>query len=131
MSFYPPQIDQRFRRPKNAGDVPDPSASGTGGAPSCGAIARLSLAIDPVNHVIRDARFRSSGCGYAIAASSLLTEMLIGITVPEAATLLANLATWATLAAEQLGAFPSDRQHCGTLPLDALAAASSLFTPTP
>lgn len=130
MSFYPPKVNQRFRAPKNAGDIVDPAALGTAGAPSCGAIVRLSLAIDPVDHVIRDAKFRSSGCGFAIAASSLLTEMLIGITVPEAATLLANNGTWSNLAAEQLGEFPSGKQHCAILPRDSLAAALSNYQTT-
>lgn len=130
MSFYPPDIDRRFRLPKNAGDIRNPAAIGTAGAPSCGALVRLSLAIDPVDHVIRDVKFRSSGCGFAIAASSLLTEMLIGITVPEAATLLASQSAWTTLATEQLGEFPSGRHHCSILPVDALAAAFSNYQST-
>jgi NifU-like protein len=93
------------------------------GAPSCGAIVRLSIEIEPANHTIRSAKFQSSGCGYAVAAASLLTEVLIGISVPEAASLLAVDGGWERLVNDHLGDFPVNRNHCSALARDALAAA--------
>jgi NifU-like protein len=123
MSFYPPKIAARFRKPKNAGELPAPTASGSAGATECGAIARLTLCIDPADHIIHEAKFKSSGCGFAVAAMSLLTDCLIGITVPEAANLLQRNALWNSMLAEQLGEFPHERKHCATLALEALTAA--------
>ena len=123
MEHYPPKIQVRFRDQQLVGEVAEPAAEGTAGAPICGAITRLSLAIDPVDHKIAEAKFRSSGCGFAVAAASLLAETLIGSKVPDAAELLRSPRTWNELVAADLGEFPPERRHCADLALEALAEA--------
>jgi NifU-like protein len=123
MNYYPDRIRERFRRHECVGEVHEPTALGIAGAPVCGAITRLSLAIDPIDHKISDAKFRSSGCGFAVAAAALLTETLIGSKVPDAAELLRSRRTWNELVASDLGKFSPERRHCAELALDALAEA--------
>jgi NifU-like protein len=122
MSFYPQTIAELFRTSKHVGSIENPAATGSAGAPVCGAVARLSLEIHPANHLIADAKFRSSGCGYAVAAMELLCTLLIGTTVPDAASLLGSDRAWNAFIVEQLGEIEASRSHCLVLARDTLAA---------
>lgn len=122
VSYYPVKIEELFRSPEHVGAIENPAATGSAGARECGAVARLSLEIDPVDHLIGAARFRSSGCGYAVAALELLCSMLNGTTVPDAASLLGSDRAWNTFVIEQLGEVELGRRHCLALARDTLAA---------
>jgi NifU-like protein len=123
MNFFPPEIETFYHAPEHAGSIENPAAAGSAGAPVCGAVARLSLNIHPGDHLIGDAKFRSSGCGYAVAAMELLCTLLIGTTIPDAASLLGSDRAWNAFVVEQLGEVEAGRTHCLALARDTLAAA--------
>lgn len=114
---YSKQVLDHYENPRNVGslDKSDPSV-GTGivGAPSCGDVLKLQIRVD--DGVITDARFKTYGCGSAIASSSLVTEWLKGRTLDEAAA-IKN-----TAIAEEL-ALPPVKIHCSILAEDAIKAA--------
>lgn len=122
MSYYAAKIDELFRAPEHVGCVTDAPAAGSAGAPICGAVARLSLDIS-TEHLIGDARFRCSGCGYAVAAMEHLCTILTGTTVSDAASLLGSDLSWNTFVVEQLGEIEAGREHCLALARETLAAA--------
>lgn len=115
---YSEKVLDHYENPRNVGslDVDDPSV-GTGmvGAPACGDVMRLSIKVDQ-NGVISDAKFKTYGCGSAIASSSLLTEWVRGKTIDEAAQ-IKN-----TQIAEEL-ALPPVKIHCSVLAEDSIKAA--------
>ena len=84
---YSDKVLQHYENPKNVGkfDANEPNV-GTGlvGAPACGDVLRLQLKVDPETDTIIDARFKTYGCGSAIASSSLVSEMVKGLTLEEA-----------------------------------------------
>lgn len=114
---YSKQVLDHYENPRNVGslDKSDPSV-GTGivGAPSCGDVLKLQIRVE--DGVITDARFKTYGCGSAIASSSLVTEWVKGRTLDEAAT-IRN-----TDIAEEL-ALPPVKIHCSILAEDAIRAA--------
>jgi nitrogen fixation NifU-like protein len=116
---YSDKVLEHYERPKNVGslDKNDPSV-GTGivGAPECGDVMKLQLKISPVTHVIEDAKFKTFGCGSAIASSSLATEWVKGRTVDEA------LALKNTDIVNELS-LPPVKIHCSVLAEDAIKAA--------
>ena len=109
--------------PQNVGDVSDSASIGRAGSLKCGATLRFSLAIDE-NQRITEARFRSAGCSYLVAASSLLTEQVKGKSTGEAA-LLAQDPKRSII--EVLGDSP-DRIHCALLACEALISAVKTFS---
>ena len=115
---YSDKVIEHYENPKNVGtlDKNDPNV-GTGlvGAPACGDVMRLQLKISD-DGVIQDAKFKTFGCGSAIASSSLVTEWVKGKSVDEAAT-IKN-----TQIAEEL-ALPPVKIHCSILAEDAIKAA--------
>src|SRR5260221_12215576 len=115
---YSDKVLEHYERPKNVGslDKSDPTV-GTGivGAPECGDVMKLQLKIN-ADGVIEDARFKTFGCGSAIASSSLATEMVKGKTVEEA------LQIKNTELVEEL-ALPPVKIHCSVLAEDAIKAA--------
>lgn len=124
MSFYPKHINEYFLRPRNVGEVHEADAVGNTGSPVCGAAVRLTLRIDASSRKITEAKFKAAGCGYLIAAASVLTEILNDLTIAEATTLPTLLES---IVAEQLGEFPLQKQHCATLCRDALGAAITAY----
>jgi nitrogen fixation NifU-like protein len=116
---YSDKILEHYNNPRNVGsfDGKDPTV-GTGlvGAPECGDVMKLQIKIDPVTGKIEDARFKTFGCGSAIASSSLATEWLKGKTIDEALT-IKN-----TQIVEEL-ALPPVKVHCSVLAEDAIRAA--------
>jgi nitrogen fixation protein NifU and related proteins len=117
---YSEKVLDHYENPRNVGALDKDSANvGTGmvGAPACGDVMRLQIEVDE-NDVISDAKFKTYGCGSAIASSSLLTEWVKGKTLDEA-TQIKN-----TDIAEEL-ALPPVKVHCSVLAEDAIKAAIS------
>ena len=116
---YSDKILDHYNNPRNVGsfDAADPTV-GTGlvGAPECGDVMRLQIKVNPDTGVIEDARFKTFGCGSAIASSSLATEWLKGKTIDEAKG-IKN-----TQIVEEL-ALPPVKVHCSVLAEDAIKAA--------
>lgn len=115
---YSDKVNDHFSHPRNVGslDASDPSV-GTGmvGAPACGDVMRLQLKINDAG-IIEDARFKTFGCGSAIASSSLVTEMVKGRSMDDA------LKIRNTAIAEELS-LPPVKIHCSVLAEDAIRAA--------
>ena len=118
---YSEKLLEHFKTPKNVGTL-DKNAQnvGTGlvGAPECGDVMRLQIEVDDESKVIKDAKFKTFGCGSAIASSSLATEWLKGKTIDEALT-IDNMAI-----VEEL-ALPPVKIHCSVLAEDAIKGAIS------
>lgn len=116
---YSEKVLDHYNNPKNVGTL-DKSKStvGTGlvGAPECGDVMRLQIEVDPATRVITDAKFKTFGCGSAIASSSLATEWLKGKTVDEAVQ-IDNMDI-----VEELN-LPPVKIHCSVLAEDAIKAA--------
>jgi nitrogen fixation NifU-like protein len=116
---YSEKILEHYNNPRNVGsfDAADPTV-GTGlvGAPECGDVMKLQIKVNPDTGVIEDAKFKTFGCGSAIASSSLATEWLKGKTVDQAAG-IKN-----TEIVEEL-ALPPVKVHCSVLAEDAIKAA--------
>jgi len=116
---YSDKVIDHYENPRNVGsfDAQDASvATGMVGAPACGDVMKLQIKVDPVTGVIEDARFKTYGCGSAIASSSLVTEWVKGKTLDQA------LAIKNTAIAEEL-ALPPVKIHCSILAEDAIKAA--------
>jgi len=116
---YSDKVIDHYENPRNVGTLDkEDAAVGTGlvGAPACGDVMRLQLRINPETDVIEDAKFKTFGCGSAIASSSLVTEWVKGKTVDEAET-IKN-----TDIAKHL-ALPPVKIHCSVLAEDAIKAA--------
>jgi nitrogen fixation protein NifU and related proteins len=116
---YSDKVVDHFNNPRNVGSLPkqDPTV-GTGlvGAPECGDVMKLQVRVNPGTGVIDEARFKTFGCGSAIASSSLATEWLKGKTVDEALS-IKNTDIVAELA------LPPVKIHCSVLAEDAIKAA--------
>ena len=114
---YSSQVIDHYQNPRNVGKLdPDKPSVGTGmvGAPSCGDVMKLQIEVE--EGVIKDAKFKTYGCGSAIASSSLLTEWVKGKSIDEAHK-IKN-----TQLAEEL-ALPPVKIHCSVLAEDAIKAA--------
>lgn len=116
---YSEKVLDHYSNPRNVGslDKSDPNV-GTGivGAPECGDVMKLQIKINPETNVIEDAKFKTFGCGSAIASSSLATEWVKGKSVEEA------MALKNTAIVEEL-ALPPVKIHCSVLAEDAIKAA--------
>ncbi len=115
---YSNKVLDHYENPRNVGKLDDSDANvGTGmvGAPACGDVMRLQIKVN-AEGVIEDAKFKTYGCGSAIASSSLLTEWVKGRTIDEAAK-IRN-----TEIAQELG-LPPVKIHCSVLAEDAIKAA--------
>jgi nitrogen fixation NifU-like protein len=114
---YSEKVMEHFKNPRNVGEIPDADGIGNVGNPVCGDIMRLYIKVDPKNEVITDAKFKTFGCGAAIATSSMVTELVKGKTIDEALK-ISNHAV-----AEALGGLPKVKMHCSVLAEQALAGA--------
>lgn len=116
---YSNQVIDHYENPRNVGSLPknDPNV-GTGlvGAPECGDVMKLQIKVNPESNVIEDAKFKTFGCGSAIASSSLATEWLKGKTIEEASQ-IKN-----TQIVQELS-LPPVKVHCSVLAEDAIRAA--------
>ena len=116
---YSEKVLDHYENPRNVGsfDKADEHV-GTGmvGAPACGDVMKLQIKVNPATHLIEEARFKTYGCGSAIASSSLVTEWVKGKTLDEAAALKNSEI------AEEL-ALPPVKIHCSILAEDAIKAA--------
>ncbi len=122
MSIYPTKINQRFARPKNAGAAEIRlDAAGTGASLICGAFVRLFLQINDESKIIESARFKSNGCGYAVAAADALAEKIINRKLTDLHGAEANV--WQAEIEAGLDAFPPLRRHCLEICVDALRSA--------
>ena len=120
---YSDKVLDHYKNPRNVGSLPKDEANvGTGlvGAPECGDVMKLQMRINPETEVIEDAKFKTFGCGSAIASSSLATEWVKGKTVDEALT-IKN-----TDIVKELS-LPPVKIHCSVLAEDAIKAAVSDF----
>ncbi len=116
---YSNKVIDHYENPRNVGSLPKDDANvGTGlvGAPECGDVMKLQVKVNPDTGVIDDAKFKTFGCGSAIASSSLVTEWVKGKTLDEAAALKNSQI------AEEL-ALPPVKIHCSILAEDAIKAA--------
>ena len=113
---YSEKVMDHFMNPRNVGEIEDASGVGTVGNAKCGDIMRIYLDIDD-NGVIRDCKFKTFGCGAAVATSSMATEMVKGKTVQEALT-VTNKAVM-----EALDGLPQVKIHCSLLAEEAIHAA--------
>ena len=114
--MYTEKVMDHFMHPRNVGEIDNASGVGTVGNAKCGDIMRIFLDIDE-NQVVRDAKFKTFGCGAAIATSSMATEMIIGKTIQEALE-VTNKAVM-----EALGGLPPVKVHCSLLAEQAVHAA--------
>jgi len=117
-TLYNETVMDHFINPRNMGDVKDADAVGEVGAAACGDIMKISLKIDESTGTITDARFKTFGCGSAIAASSMATELIKGRTIEE---LQKNFNNDDIVTA--LGGLPPVKIHCSVLATEALNAA--------
>ncbi|MGI5885302.1 MAG: Fe-S cluster assembly scaffold protein NifU [Candidatus Spyradocola sp.] len=113
--MYSEKVMDHFTNPRNVGEIPDASGVGTVGNAKCGDIMRIYLKIE--NGIIEDVKFKTFGCGAAIATSSMATEMVKGKSIEEAMK-LTNKAV-----AEALDGLPPVKMHCSLLAEQALKEA--------
>jgi len=104
-----------FMNPRNVGDMEDADGVGIEGNPTCGDAMKIYIKVD--NDRIVDAKFKTFGCGAAIAVSSMVTEIVKGKTIDEA------LAISKETVADALGGLPAQKMHCSNLGADALRKA--------
>ena len=114
--MYTEKVMDHFQNPRNVGEIEDASGVGTVGNAKCGDIMRMYLDIDE-NHVIRECKFKTFGCGAAIATSSMATELVKGKTI-EQALQVTNEAVM-----EALDGLPPVKVHCSLLAQEAIHAA--------
>jgi nitrogen fixation NifU-like protein len=112
---YSEKVMEHFRNPRNVGEIENPDGVGKVGNPVCGDIMELYIKVD--GGIITDAKFKTFGCGAAIAASSMVTELVKNKTIEDALR-ISNRAV-----AEALGGLPPIKMHCSVLAEEALKRA--------
>lgn len=113
--MYTPKVMEHFFNPRNIGEIPDADGVGTVGNPVCGDM--MTIYIKVKDDKIEDIKFKTFGCGAAIATSSMVTEMAKGKTLDEALTITRKDV------ADELGGLPPIKMHCSNLAADALHEA--------
>jgi len=115
MAMYNDKVMDHFMNPRNVGEIENPDGTGTYGSPVCGDMMQITIRVE--NETITDAKFKTFGCGSAIASSSMATEMIIGKTIDEA------LALTNKQIVEELGGLPAVKVHCSVLADHAIKCA--------
>lgn len=115
MGLYNDTVMDHFMNPRNVGELENPDGTGTYGSPVCGDMMQIQIQVE--NDIITDAKFKTFGCGSAIASSSMATSMIIGKTVDEA------LAVSNKQIIEELGGLPAVKVHCSVLADHAIKSA--------
>jgi nitrogen fixation NifU-like protein len=113
--MYSEKVMDHFTNPRNVGEITDADGIGTEGNPVCGDMMKIFIKVDEGK--ITDAKFKTFGCGAAIAVSSMITEMAKGKTLDEALTITKESV------ADALDGLPAQKQHCSNLGADALHKA--------
>ena len=114
---YSEKVKDHYQNPRNVGEIENASGVGTVGNAKCGDIMRMFLDIDDKTHIIKDCKFKTFGCGAAVATSSMATEMVKGKTIEEALK-VTNVAVM-----EALDGLPPIKVHCSLLAEQAIHAA--------
>ena len=114
--MYSEKVMDHFQHPRNVGEIENASGVGTVGNAKCGDIMRMYLDIDD-NGIIQDCKFKTFGCGAAIATSSIATEMIKGRTLEDA------LALTNQEVVDALGGLPAHKLHCSVLAEEAVKSA--------
>lgn len=117
--MYSELVMEHFSNPRNVGEIPDADGVGQEGNPTCGDIMKLYIKVEDGR--LKDVKFKTFGCGAAIATSSMVTEMVMGKTLEEAMD-VSNRQV-----AEALGGLPPTKMHCSNLAADALHKAIEDF----
>ena len=115
--MYSEKVMDHFQHPRNVGEIENASGVGTVGNAKCGDIMRMFLDIDDKTHIIKECKFKTFGCGAAVATSSMATEMVKGKTIEEAMQ-ITNKAVM-----EALDGLPPVKVHCSLLAEEAIHAA--------
>ena len=113
--MYSEKVMEHFFNPKNVGEIPDADGVGTVGNPICGDMMTIYIKVEEGR--IADIKFKTFGCGAAIATSSMVTELAKGKTLEEAMKITRDAV------AEELGGLPPIKMHCSNLAADALHRA--------
>ena len=113
--MYSEKVMDHFENPRNVGEIQGANGVGQVGNPTCGDIMKIYLTVE--DNIIKDIKFKTFGCGAAVATSSMVTELAKGKTLEEALE-LSNAAV-----AEALGGLPPKKMHCSNLAADALHEA--------
>ncbi len=116
--MYSEKVMDHFSNPRNVGELEGANAVGQVGNPKCGDIMKMYLTIDE-NEVITDAKFKTFGCGAAVATSSMATELIKGKTIEEALKITNKAVT------EALDGLPPAKLHCSVLAEEAIRSAIS------
>lgn len=117
--MYSELVMEHFSNPRNVGEIPDADGVGEEGNPTCGDIMKMYIKVKDGR--IADVKFKTFGCGAAIATSSMVTEMVMGKTLEEAMEISNKVV------AEALGGLPPVKMHCSNLAADALHKAIEDF----
>ena len=115
--MYSEKVMDHFQHPRNVGEIENASGVGTVGNAKCGDIMRIFLDIDDETHIIKDCKFKTFGCGAAVATSSMATELVKGKTIQQALE-VTNKAVM-----EALDGLPTHKIHCSVLAEEAVKAA--------
>jgi FeS cluster assembly scaffold protein NifU, Clostridium type len=115
MGLYNDTVMDHFMNPRNVGEIPDADGTGTYGSPVCGDMMQVQIKVK--DDIITDAKFKTFGCGSAIASSSMATTMIIGKSVEEA------LAISNKTIIDELGGLPAVKIHCSVLADHAIKSA--------
>jgi len=113
--MYSEKVMDHFTNPRNVGEIENADGVGEVGNPTCGDTMRISIVVE--DNIIKDVKFKTFGCGAAIATSSMVTEMVKGKTIDEALQITNKQV------AEELGGLPPAKMHCSNLAADALHKA--------
>ncbi|MCR4667862.1 MAG: iron-sulfur cluster assembly scaffold protein [Clostridia bacterium] len=116
MGLYNDTVMENFLNPKNVGEIENPDGVGIYGSPVCGDMMQMQIKVDE-NDVITDCKFKTFGCGSAIASSSMATQMIIGKTVEEALKITNKDVV------DELGGLPAVKIHCSVLADHAIKSA--------